>query len=311
MRSQERPFAFGLTGIGLTMALVGGPSTEANATSFPTPNEPDAVLIGAGDIGHCKSTGDDKMAAVVDKMLQKDKKAVVFTAGDNAYPNGTTRDFRECFGPSWGRFKARIKLPSPGNHEYHEPNITAKPYFDYFGKAAQSAEANEPFKGKGYYARNYGNWRVYILNSETGEDAQKERLKADIKKHPSKFKMAIAHRPLFSSGTVHGRGDKNMKPFWDILSKDKKSKLMINGHDHHAEVFAHQTSEGKKNKNGLRQVIIGIGGGSLYDTGKTLPNSEFIYNKTPGVLKLSLHKNGNYNGEIISVNEKVVYKFKN
>lgn len=100
-----------------------------------------------------------------------------------------------------------------------------------------------------------------------------------------------------------------MKKFWDLLIASKKAKLMITGHDHHAEVFAPQTSDGKKDDKGLQQIIIGTGGASLYDTGDAQPNSEFRYNKTPAVLQLDLHKDGTYEGQIISVKEKTIYKF--
>ena len=39
------------------------------------------------------------------------------TLGDNAYEDGTAADFRECYDPSWGKYKARTK-PAPGNHDY-------------------------------------------------------------------------------------------------------------------------------------------------------------------------------------------------
>jgi len=42
------------------------------------------VLVGAGDIAECDSNGDEQTAALLDKIP-----GTVFTAGDNAYQDGT------------------------------------------------------------------------------------------------------------------------------------------------------------------------------------------------------------------------------
>ena len=67
----------------------------------------DAVLVGAGDIGDCDTTDDTATAALVE-----DIEGTVFTAGDNAYPDGAAQDFRDCYDPTWGRLKDRTR-PAP------------------------------------------------------------------------------------------------------------------------------------------------------------------------------------------------------
>jgi hypothetical protein len=78
----------------------------------------------------------------------------VFTVGDNAYPNGSEKDFADCYEPTWGRHKARTR-PAPGNHDYHTRN--AQPYFDYFGENAG--------RRLGYYSYDLGAW--HIISSTT------------------------------------------------------------------------------------------------------------------------------------------------
>jgi transposase len=39
------------------------------------------------------------------------------TLGYNAYEDGTAAEFRDCYDPTWGKYKARTK-PSPGNYDY-------------------------------------------------------------------------------------------------------------------------------------------------------------------------------------------------
>jgi hypothetical protein len=108
-----------------------GPVTRVAAAEDP-------VLLAAGDIGDCTSSGDEATAALLDGV-----RGTVAALGDIAYPNGTAANFRDCYAPSWGRHKARTR-PAVGNHEYKTAG--AIPYFDYFGAAAGP-------RGKGWYSR--------------------------------------------------------------------------------------------------------------------------------------------------------------
>src|SRR5215510_7376930 len=83
------------------------------------------VLVGAGDIG--SSANAEATAKLLDNIP-----GTVFTAGDNAYPDGSTSDF-DNYDHHWGRHKARTR-PAPGNHEYNSSG--AAPYYRYFGSNA-------------------------------------------------------------------------------------------------------------------------------------------------------------------------------
>src|SRR5829696_4821603 len=127
-------------------------STAAVLTAEPSAGQTAAVtLVGAGDISRCDNTHDTATARLVASIP-----GTVFTAGDNAYQEGTLWQFRNCYDPTWGRFKARTK-PTVGNHEYRTSGASG--YFNYFG-----ASAGEP--GKGYYSYNRGAWHIIALNSE-------------------------------------------------------------------------------------------------------------------------------------------------
>jgi uncharacterized protein YjdB len=92
------------------------------------PVSPSAVLVGAGDIAHCGSQGDEATAALLDGIA-----GTVITLGDNAYEHGTLAEYNNCYQPSWGRHKARTR-PAVGNHEYVTPGASG--YFDYYGGGA-------------------------------------------------------------------------------------------------------------------------------------------------------------------------------
>ncbi len=108
-----------------------------------------AVLVGAGDIAACSSTGDEQTA-----QLLRGIAGTVFTAGDNASPNGSSADYKNCYDPTWGTEKARTR-PAPGDVEYNTKNASG--YFNYFGGAAGQ-------KNKGYYSYDLGAWHIVVLN---------------------------------------------------------------------------------------------------------------------------------------------------
>jgi len=211
----------------------------------------DPVLAGAGDIADC----DDLSGAEATAKLLEKIPGTVFTVGDNAYPSGTAQQFRDCYGPTWGRFKSRTR-PTPGNHEFHSGGAT--PYFDYFG-----ANAGDP--AKGYYSYDLGAWHIVALNSECAEaggcqagSPQEIWLRQDLAAHPAACALAYWHKPLFSSGAKHGN-DPEMKPFWQDLYA-ARATVVLNGHDHDYERFAPQDPEGKPDPAlGIREFVVGTG----------------------------------------------------
>lgn len=248
-------------------------------TASPTPNVSDPVIVGAGDIAVCAATGDNATAQLLDNI-----DGIVFTLGDNVYPNGSAEQFQECYEPTWGRHKART-YPIPGNHDYNTGG--AKAYYDYFG-----ARAGEP--GKGYYSFDVGAWHIVALNSEieTGENsAQVEWLRDDLAQHPAQCTLALFHRPLFSSGP-HGRdgsGEKT-RALWNVLYENN-ADVILSGHDHDYERFAPQNPQGARDDaRGMRQFVVGTGGAVPYVFRDIQPHSEKRIAAMFGVLKVTLHE---------------------
>lgn len=258
----------------------------------PTATE---TLAGAGDIADCShsegvdSTGGEATAELLDGIA-----GTVFTTGDNVYESGTDAEFEECYGPGWGRHKART-YPSPGNHEYYTANASG--YFDYFGAAA-----GDP--GEGYYSYDLGGWHVVVLNSmcenvggcEDGSPMLRW-LEEDLVVNPKTCTVAYWHHPLFSSGGTHGDQAK-MKPVWDVLYAANVD-VVVNGHDHDYERFAPQDPNGvADSERGIREFVVGTGGASLRPFGEIKPNSEIRNADTHGVLELTLRPTG-YHWEFV------------
>ena len=255
----------------------------AVALSYPPRGDP--VLVGAGDIANCKIlAGAEATARLVEKIPGE-----VFTAGDDAMPAGAAEEFRDCYGPTWGRFKDRTR-PATGNHEFHSGG--AAPYFDYFGAAA-----GDPLSG--YYSYDLGTWHVIALNSECDQiggceqgSTQERWLRKDLQTHRGVCTVAYWHKPLFSSGAAHGN-DLEVKPFWEDLYA-AHATIAINGHDHDYERFAPQDPDGKADPtHGIREFVVGTGGNHERTfLASPLPNSQVRMTGTFGVLKLTLHPRG-------------------
>ena len=253
-----------------------------------------SVLIGAGDIVVCGSALSMGTAVLVDSVLLADSIANVsdaaFTLGDNAYMDGTTSEFNDCFTRTWGDPNRRIMKslhPAPGNHEYHTHD--AAPYYKFLGSAAGTA-------GEGYYSYDVGEWHVIVVNSEiivntmftdSARQAQMDWVDKDLKAHIQLCTVAYWHHPRFSSGW-HG-GDRKLGSLWQLLYANDVD-LVLTGHDHDYERFRPMDPAGVPDSvRGITQIIAGTGGGELRGfNGKIVPNSAYRIAGRAGVLLLTL-----------------------
>lgn len=261
----------------------GGPPLEASFT-----------VVAAGDIGEClglpaATTAPAKTAALINPF-----DALVLTLGDHAYENGTPEEFANCFHPTWGAFKDKIR-PTPGNHDYYTPNGDG--YFAYFGAQAGPGR-------RGYYSFDLGGWHFISLDSvveDTSAASEQYRwLVADLaSSRDTLCTVAFWHYPLFNSGSRYGPTVK-MKPFFEALYNGGV-EIILSGHDHLYERFAPQTANGVADPaRGVRQFVVGTGGHSRYSFGPPMANSEVRIDDAWGVLRLNLGA-GRYSWEFLPV----------
>ena len=275
-----------VSGVTAGTASIAATSETVTGTSALTVTAAAAsyVLVGAGDIADCDASA---TAALLDNIP-----GTVFTAGDNAYPNGSSADYTQCYDPSWGRHKVRTR-PSPGNHDHNTSGAAG--YFGYFGAQAGPA-------GLGYYSYDVGAWHIISLDSNidmSAGSAQETWLRADLAASTKRCTIAYWHHPRFSSGTSHGSTG-STQPLWQALY-DFGAEIVISGHDHEYERFAPQTADGTADAaRGIREFVVGTGGAGLYSLGTPLPNSEVGNDNSHGVLKLTL-SDGSYTWEFIPV----------
>ncbi len=230
------------------------------------------------------------MPRVATAALLDSAPGVVFTLGDNAYPNGAAQDFANCYAPTWGRHKSRTR-PTPGNHDYKTAGAAG--YFQYFG-----ASAGDP--SKGYYSFDLGSWHIIALNSVVAigpGSAQIAWLQSDLAAHQTTCTLAYWHYSLFSSGQYAVPA---MRTAWQVLY-DAGADVVLSGHDHFYERFGPQSPAGQLDSaSGIRQFVVGTGGDYQQPFLPPAPNSEVRNNQTWGILRLSLHEN-RYHWEFIPV----------
>jgi hypothetical protein len=282
-------------------AITGGPGSSTGATGEPSPvpsvgptgsADETVVLTGAGDIADCAVLDGAKKTS--DLLLRE--KGSIFTVGDNAYEVGSTKNFTDCYVPTWGRLLGRTILPVAGNHDWMTDGAAG--YLAYFGAAAAP-------QGVTWYSTDVGAWHVIVLDSDCAQvggcgDAspQGQWLKQDLADSTAHCTLAIWHHPRYSSGE-HG-DDGRTTPFWRQLYA-AQADLVINGHDHDYERFAPQDPFGKVERpGGIREIVVGTGGAEKRGFKKQAANSEFRLSGEWGVLRLTLHP-ANYDWEFLPV----------
>src|SRR5207248_3605273 len=274
--------AAGTALVSVTVTDKDGAAGAATATMTITQPAAGVTLVGAGNIARCDKSNDEATAALLDGIA-----GTVFALGDAGYPNGTAATYQNCYGPSWGRHKART-FPVTGNHDY-DSSATAAGYFGYFGAAAGNPT-------KGYYSYDLGAWHIIVLNSNSSRVAtalgspQETWLRADLAAAGKQCVLAMWHAPRFYSSTSTSfTPSASVKPFWDDLYAGHAT-VIVNAHMRDYERFALQTPAGTVDSvGGIRQFIVGTGGEGL-DSPNTLiaPNSEVRISGVYGVLKLTL-----------------------
>ncbi|WP_328991165.1 metallophosphoesterase [Kribbella sp. NBC_01245] len=258
--------------------------------AMPLP-EATVVVAAAGDI--CGSACNQTRPVVTNI-----NPAAVITAGDNAYDSGTLSEYNNKYHPQWGAFKSKT-YPSAGNHEYQTSGASG--YFDYFNGVGQ-ATGRAGARGKGYYSVDIGDWHFIALNSNISKSTgstQEQWLRADLAANTKPCVAAYWHHPRFSAGNYSD--NTSIRPFFQALY-DYKADLIINGHDHNYIRFAPSRPDGTKDTvNGVRQLLIGTGGKSLYGSGgSTVATIEKKEYSTFGVGKLTLTATG-YTADFVPV----------
>ncbi|SDX04435.1 Calcineurin-like phosphoesterase [Amycolatopsis xylanica] len=263
---------------------VSAASAALSASTKPGGTGPITIAI-AGDIANPEMFSTHEQTAA---QIARINPRYVLTVGDNQYHKGTISEYRAHYDKTWGKFKA-ITKPTTGNHEWDDQ---LRGYKEYFGAIAYP-------KGLPYYSYDIGDFHFVAMDSNPvytgGGSDQVAWLRDDLARNTKSCVIGYWHHPRFNSGNA---GDKKqMAPMWNELDR-AKADVVFTGHDHHYERTKPLDANGHVNEaNGVRSVIVGIGGDYLYKDYRAREGVEKIFAKH-GVMKLVLNGKS-YSWEVV------------
>ena len=268
-----------------------GPPVPTMPPVIPAPGPTSTFVNVLGDTGWCGSPALGPLSRLFERF-----NGDILLAGDLAYPSGTMAEFRECFEPSFGKFKSRM-WASPGNHDY-VASVSASAYFEYFGDRSGPNRL-------GYYSFKAAEWTVLMLNSNVPigrNSAQYAFVRNTMQQTPTRCTMAVLHHPFDSSG-INGPTP-SLRDIWELMY-NLGGDVVIAGHDHlyerHAPVNTDQRRDDAK---GIRQFTVGTGGAPLYNRVRAALNTEILIANW-GVLRLKLDP-ALYEWQFIDINGTVL-----
>jgi hypothetical protein len=238
---------------------------------IPAPGNASTFVNVLGDTGWCGSPALGPLARLFDRF-----DGDILLAGDLAYPSGTMDDFRNCFEPSFGKFKSRMRA-SPGNHDYVGQRRSSR---SLLRRSAQ----RRPLE-----ALQLPRGRVDGLHAELERAIRSPRpvpfVRTTMQQTPTRCTMAVMHHPFDSSG-INGPTP-SLRDIWELMY-NLGGDVVIAGHDHlyerHSPVNTDQRRDDAK---GIRQFTVGTGGAPLYSRVRGALNSELLISNY-GVLRLKL-----------------------
>ncbi|HEX8104446.1 MAG TPA: metallophosphoesterase [Solirubrobacteraceae bacterium] len=234
----------------------------AAATAAPAHAE---VVWAVGD-GADSGSNDDAVAA----RIAREGLDRLLYLGD-VYDRGTADEFRNYYGPSFGRFY-NATSPTPGNHEWDN---RASGYDPYWGQRAPRTN------GGHYYAFDVGGWHFVSLNTQENVSAgspQVQWLRQHLASRQGTCTIAFWHRPRYSGGSHGDQAD--VQPLLDALAGHAVAVLA--GHDHNYQRM--------RPDRGITQWVVGSGGHGLYTVDRSHPRLAVANDTAYGALRLVLSR---------------------
>ncbi len=237
------------------------------------------VLAGAGDIAG-PGLRQAETAALLERVIEQHPDARVYTAGDNAYPDGTAEDFHDHYDPTWGRpaIKSRT-YPTPGNHD------DTAAYYDYFGAVAARETS-------GFYVKELGPyWIGVFMNSNRDIAEQTARLRDALgeAERQNKNVLTVWHHNRFPVGS--NGAHRSLQPWWDLMDEYDVDLNLI-GHEHLYVRMDKRDRYGKSDPEGTRTIITGTGGAWTRNCARNMPPEAQACDKNRGITVLELGRDG-------------------
>jgi 3',5'-cyclic AMP phosphodiesterase CpdA len=191
-------------------------------------------------------TGDRDGIGIAEQMFATHKRAsldLIIAAGDNVYPNGSGRYFTKAIEqPFAGVIRDRVPFYAVlGNHDVED------------GRQDQCQYPLFNMGGKNYYTVKQGDGlaELFMLDSTDCSAEQMNWLEQALKGSAAKWKMAVLHHPLYSSGKKHGSA-MGLRRLLEPVFIRYGVQAVFSGHDH--------IYERTKPQQGIQYFVTGAGG---------------------------------------------------
>lgn len=207
---------------GIVVRTTGLEAQQSTAVPLvPLPNKDGSFkFVVLGDFG----TGSKVQYQLAEQMVtlhDRFKYGLVVLVGDNLYGSERPQDFKTKFEiPYKPLMDAGVKFyASLGNHDAREQR-----YYKLFN-----------MDGKLYYAFTPSpDVSFFMLESTYPVPEQIDWVEKQLKASNSKWKIAVFHHPLYSSGGRHG-SDLRLREVLEPLFVTYGVSVVLNGHDHFYE----------------------------------------------------------------------------
>jgi 3',5'-cyclic AMP phosphodiesterase CpdA len=226
----------------ISMAAVSAAAFIKPSPAFCSPVKDKIRFAIIGDWG----TGDSDETGTARQMFAAHQRTpfdFVIAAGDNVYPNGSGRYFGKHFEqPFAGLLKDQIKFYAVlGNHDVDA------------GRQDQCQYPLFNMGGQNYYkfSRSNGLVEFFMLDSTDFDSTQATWLENSLRDSRAKWKIAVFHHPIYSSGKKHGSAvglRKQLEPMFTRYGVN----VAFSGHDH--------IYERTKPQQGIQYFVTGAGG---------------------------------------------------
>jgi len=231
--------------IGSTTATSAGGDTDHFFITPPRPGVEKPVRVWViGDSGtanrKAKAVRDGYLAAKGDTYTN-----VWLMLGDNAYPDGTDREYQKAVFEMYPSILRQTVLwPTLGNHDGHsaDSDTQSGPYYDIFTLPRRGEAGGVPSGTEAYYSFDYANVHFICLDSHDSDRSpggpMLTWLQKDLAATTQKWIIAYWHHPPYSKGSHDSdresglmRVRKNVLPILESYGVD----LVLSGHSHSYE----------------------------------------------------------------------------
>jgi 3',5'-cyclic AMP phosphodiesterase CpdA len=206
----------------LSIATISAGAFIKPSSIFCSPVKDKLRFAVLGDWG----TGNSDQVGIAKQMFLSHQRSpfdFVISAGDNIYPNGSGRYFGKHFEyPFANLLKDRINFYAVlGNHDVDA------------GRQDQCQYPLFNMGGSPYYRleRGSGLAEFFMLDSTDFDRTQSAWLENSLRDSKARWKMAVFHHPIYSSGKTHGSAlglRKQLEPLFTRYGMN----VALSGHDH-------------------------------------------------------------------------------